>query len=361
MSQNCINKYKSDFTAKFLEIMDKNAYKWKEIQKDKCRSLYSIKSILIYLCFSLIFCLPIIIKPKQDSIFFICLSVLCFICLVITNIINTNKEYQNTVKSRFFPTLVKIFGKDVHYISKYTSYMKEALADNSVDEEDTSNIRTDLGQNLGKVVQYRICNNIIDDSMLYPHKITKRKDEDRLYGKYNDTEFIINETDFGWEVEGRQQPKSYNRMFKGIVMYFKLNKTVKNTVIITSKNMFNKIPKGFEKVEVEYNKFTKKYNVYVENINTSDKNGQIEARYFLNTALLERFMQIQTSFKVSKMCCSIYNDTMLIMLSTRKDLFEMNHLFGKIDDVNQYKHLFNEFASVLSFIDVLNLSSKTKL
>ena len=52
---------------------------------------------------------------------------------------------------------------------------------------------------------------------------------------------------------------------------------------------------------------------------------------------------------------------MLILLQTNKDLFEMNHFFGKIDDVKQYEHLFNEFASVLSFIDVLNLSSKTHL
>ena len=53
---------------------------------------------------------------------------------------------------------------------------------------------------------------------------------------------------------------------------------------------------------------------------------------------------------------------MLVMfLSTNKDLFEMNHLLGKIDDIKQYYHLFDEFASVLSFIEVLNLSSKTKL
>jgi hypothetical protein len=61
------------------------------------------------------------------------------------------------------------------------------------------------------------------------------------------------------------------------------------------------------------------------------------------------------------MCCSVYSNNLLIMLSTNKDLFEMNHLLGRIDDIKQYKHLFDEFTSVLSFIDVLNLSSKTKL
>lgn len=89
--------------------------------------------------------------------------------------------------------------------------------------------------------------------------------------------------------------------------------------------------------------------------------GQIEARYLLNTVFLDRFMQLQTSFRVNKVKCSIYDNSLLIFLYTKKDLFEMNHLFRKIDDITQYKHLFNEFASVLSFMEILNISSKTGL
>lgn len=89
--------------------------------------------------------------------------------------------------------------------------------------------------------------------------------------------------------------------------------------------------------------------------------GQIEARYLLTTVFLDRFMQISTSFDIDEVQCSIFDDSMLILLSTNKDLFEMNHLFGRIDDIHQYDHLFDEFASVLSFIDVLNLASKTGL
>lgn len=49
------------------------------------------------------------------------------------------------------------------------------------------------------------------------------------------------------------------------------------------------------------------------------------------------------------------------MLATKRDLFEINHLFCQIEDIKQYYSLFGEFASVLSFIDVLNLQSKTGL
>ena len=52
---------------------------------------------------------------------------------------------------------------------------------------------------------------------------------------------------------------------------------------------------------------------------------------------------------------------MLVLLATNKDLFELNNMFYRIDDMNQYKKLFDEFASVFSFLEVLNLSSKTGL
>ena len=81
----------------------------------------------------------------------------------------------------------------------------------------------------------------------------------------------------------------------------------------------------------------------------------------MNVSFLERFMQLKTSFRVGQMSCSIYGDTILVLLNTGKDVFEMNHLLGRLDDVKQYSRLFDEFASVLSFIDVLNLASKTKL
>ena len=61
------------------------------------------------------------------------------------------------------------------------------------------------------------------------------------------------------------------------------------------------------------------------------------------------------------MQCSIYDDTMLVLLQTNRDLFEINPLFKKIDDINNYQTLFDEFASVLSFLEILNLSSKTGL
>ena len=112
----------------------------------------------------------------------------------------------------------------------------------------------------------------------------------------------------------------------------------------------------------EYEKFNKKYDVYVQKTQI-DAVGQIEARYLFNTVFMDRFMQLHTSFRIRKMKCSICENYMLILLATNRDLFEINPIFGRIDDINQYKKLFDEISSVLLFLDVLNpsLSSKTGL
>ena len=94
-------------------------------------------------------------------------------------------------------------------------------------------------------------------------------------------------------------------MFKGLAMKFKMNKEIYPRVLILTKYSFTKIPPNFEKVTLEYEKFNKKYDVWVEKY-SNGTSGQVEARYLLNTVFMDRLMHIQTSFRVRKMCCSVY-------------------------------------------------------
>lgn len=349
-----LRKYQNDFTLKFAQIMSEKLPEWKKIQNEKRWSLCSIKSLLTYFGVSLLGYVPGKREYNYDLQFHFYASIVIFIIAVIVNIDNTNKRYQNTIKSTLFPKLVKVFGDEIYYLNEHAGSLIYDLGEKYIKKMNLDDYLTELDTR-----NFIIDNADFENSQLYDHIITSRTGDDRFYGKYNDIKFVINETDFGWNSNDKHN--TYHSMFKGVAMKFFLNKEIKNRVLITSKSIFNKIPKEFEKVNVEYNKFNEKYNVYVNDNGDTSGSGQIEARYLLNTAFLERFMQLHISFSVPKIQCSIYGTNMLIMLSTNKDLFEMNHLFGRIDDTNQYKHLFEEFASVLFLIDILNLSSKTKL
>ncbi len=316
-------KYKNDFTINFAWTMQKHLNKWKIFQQKSRRSLYSFGSILSYIGIGLLGFIPG--KHERDYCleFHIILAIIFFIGAVINNIRTTNKDYQKDIKQTLFPKLLKVFGENISYVNYGII-------------PDTSIMR----------------------SQLFNTMIERREDDDVFQGKYNDVEFVMNETDFGWI--GKDKHRTYHRMFRGLILKFKLNKSIKSRVLIKQKRFFNFGMNNFEKVVLESDKFNKKFDVYANSLDPTIS-CQIEARYLLNTMFIERLMQIQTSFRVNKMDCSVYEDEMLIFLHTGRDLFEMNHLLGKVDDVTQYRHLFEEFASVFSFIDVLNLSSKTRL
>lgn len=323
MTNECMNKYKNQFAIEFAKTMQVSLPQWKRWQKEYIKNLYGKGWLVTYFVAFLMGFLPG--KNEWNYVLkehFIKAIVFCIIsiCLAISV---ENKSYQSDIKKKLFPILLGVFSKDIVYGVGGISYI----------EYNTSML-------LSKDVSY--------DSV-----------DDKFSGVYNDVPFEISESEISNIKKLKNGKSEETTLFKGIAMHFKMQKRIKSRVLIYSKNIFNSVPEGFEKVTMELDEFNKKYNVYVQKDSNAD--GQVEARYLFNVAFLERFMQLQTSFKISKMQCSVYGDSMLILLATNKDLFEMNHLFKRIDDIHQYQHLFNEFASVLSFIDVLNLSSRTGL
>lgn len=316
-----MNRYKGEFTMKFANLMQANIFVWKELQKKFKRKLYTT-DLLWYFGAYLLGYIPTKGETHYNLHFHMWFGLVFVAIAIFTCIRNENKNYQNEIKKTIFQKLLSVFGEGINY-------------------------------GIGC-----ISNSEFENSGLYNHSIESRTDDDCFEGNYNGVNFIMNETDFGYYTRDSKGNRHYNSMFKGAAMRFKMQKQVKARVLIHTKSFFKYVPHGFEKVNLEYADFAKKYEVYVDN---KHSDCQVEARYLLNAAFLDRFMQLKTSFKTNNIKLSTEGDTMYVMLATGRDLFEMNHLFGRIDDVHQYETLFDEFASVLSFMDVLNLSSKTGL
>ena len=207
--------------------------------------------------------------------------------------------------------------------------------------------------------------------------------------------------------------KNSVNVFKGVVIRFNANKQIKNTTIVSSKgdmhvlngfymswwlillyiifiiyglmsirNDFNFehvdintikactgivgiiitiIVCSFKKLKLEFNnsvkledpEFSKRYNVY-----SSD---QVEARYLVTTAFMERFNNLQTAFGTNKVKCSFYNDSIMFAISTEKNLFEVGNLFCSLSNPKQMRTFFNELASILALVDYFKLNEETRL
>lgn len=109
----------------------------------------------------------------------------------------------------------------------------------------------------------------------------------------------------------------------------------------------------FESVVLEDPEFCRKYNVFSAN--------QVEARYLLTTAFMERFKNLQTVFGAKKAKCAFYDDNLMIAISTHKNLFEIGDLMTPLKNSKSINDFYNELSSIYSMVDYFKLNTKTGL
>lgn len=190
-----------------------------------------------------------------------------------------------------------------------------------------------------------ITNNFINNARLFSDYNREYGDES-FKGKYKNVDVKMWETELGKET-GSGKNRSYTVRFKGVLVALEPQRQYKGLTIIKKDNLIDITPQGLEPVHLEDIEFEKEYNVY--------SNDQIEARYVLTTAFMERFKNIQLAFRASKIEASISEQGILLAISTNRDLFKVGKLWRPVADYEQFKTMMEEFASILELIDTLKL------
>lgn len=239
--------------------------------------------------------------------------------------------------------------------------------------------------------------------------------DDSFLGTYRDVNFKVSELLLSGDAA--------KTIFKGVILSFKSNKTINNKTIVTSKSdkslrknskpflweilfiiiflvftgiccfvIFSNVVEGEAKIlfiglggfslyfiyacivgiidkckkvstiikkenlkqlKLEDIEFNKKYLAY-----SSD---EVEGRYLLTPAFMERVKNLQTTFGSNKIKCSFYNDNIMFAISTRKNVFEIGSLFCPLTDPKTMDKFFNEIISIYLMISYFKLDEKTKL
>ncbi len=257
----------------------------------------------------------------------------------------------------------------------------------------------DLTKVFGKVVWKSdvITDKQLDESELFA-SYNRRSCDDGFSGIYNDVPFSISETHLQY-VRHSGKRRTYYTVFKGVIINVAANKNIKDKTIVTTKwdyqtkrgfgfwnvvlsllplvfyivfipdktsmryfligtiiaiviifilcLFFGKVEKPMNAIKLEDPVFSKKFNVY-----SSD---EVEARYLITTAFMDRFTKLNTSFGSNKAKCSFYGDSIMFAISTNKNLFEMGSIFKRLDNPKQITIFFEEIASILAIIDYFKL------
>ena len=120
----------------------------------------------------------------------------------------------------------------------------------------------------------------------------------------------------------------------------------------SAKKLIFKKKTGMQPVNLEDVKFSALYNIY--------STDQIEARYLLTTAFMERFLNIKTAFRAEYIRAEFCRNKLTLVIGVDKDLFAMGSISKKTTG-KTFTELFEELYSVLSLIDELKLNQKTGL
>ena len=190
----------------------------------------------------------------------------------------------------------------------------------------------------------------INKSLVSP-EFSSRVDDDCFEGYYKGVLYNVTETTL---------LKSDNN-FAGVLILIKFNKQIRAKTIIVEKEAFGiyDLPllqtekEVLEEIKLEDIEFSKHYRAFSED--------QVEGRYLVTTAFMERLANLNTVFGTDKTKCSFYDDRIMFAIHTKRDLFELGSLFTSFKTPKQIETFLKEIEAVTNMIDYFKLDEKTKL
>lgn len=185
--------------------------------------------------------------------------------------------------------------------------------------------------------------------------------DDSFAGFYNGVKIEVYEEKLTREVrtnKGRYDKK----VFKGIVIVLDMNKKFSGqTIVYYDWGIFNFmrfVPKyknrdeeiKMPRVVLEDCIFEKEFEVF--------STDQVEARYVLTTAFMERILAVKQRFHGKKVQFSFFDNQLVIAIQTGKDMFETTALFTTTARYGKMREVVSQFEAIFSAIDALKLGQK---
>lgn len=193
---------------------------------------------------------------------------------------------------------------------------------------------------------------IINSKLIEQYNVSHTCDE--IYGSYKNVNLTISEKILTLKTRKSDNRIEKRKIFEGLFILINMNKKFSGHTIIRQKRFFKNLEFNpfskdeFEKVNLEDVEFKKLFEVI-----TTD---QIEARYILTTAFIDRFKKLIKVFSTKKIGCSLHNNKILISVNINKNSFECTKLlFPTTYSVT--KKVFDEIISILKIIEILKLNN----
>lgn len=172
------------------------------------------------------------------------------------------------------------------------------------------------------------------------------KSEDYFEGTHKGAQIKFSEIHL--EQRRRSNKRTYYvTVFKGMAIMIDLPKPkfYGHTILTADSALewFKEKSIGLQRADLVDPEFEKKYSVYT--------NDQVEARYLIHPAMIERIVQIQHAHVSGRLSASYKDKRILILIETKKNLFEPADITIPATDAEALSALRQEVSETLSLVD----------
>lgn len=87
----------------------------------------------------------------------------------------------------------------------------------------------------------------------------------------------------------------------------------------------------------------------------------VEARYYITTAFIERYLKLQKKFKTKNIKCSFFDNKIMFAIPTRRDMFEFCNLFVSLNNRKYIEKFYEDINEIITMIDLFKLDERTGL
>ncbi len=200
-----------------------------------------------------------------------------------------------------------------------------------------------------------LCSSFSDTGIL--HKHDERKHEDAFWGVYQGVELAFEEVKL-IKVTRTNKGTRRNTVFDGVAVMLQMNKRFSGHTIIQEDlgGAFNWIrdkTNKLEAVRLEDPQFEDRFEVY-----TSD---QVEARYLLTPAFMERMLSVAEAFDKAKLRACFRDDRLYLLIPYRKNLFEAASLHKTVLETNSLRTVLRQIQELRGIVDTLKLNERLGL
>jgi len=203
--------------------------------------------------------------------------------------------------------------------------------------------------------EQRIDDDILEKSCLFG-SYNRHYGDDFFSGTYQNVQITVSEEELLFHTNHGKRSCT-TTVFDGIVIMLSMNKNFSGkTVVFKDRGIFNAcygLGSGLQKISLEDSVFEKEFEVY--------GSDQLEARYLLTTAFMERMLKVRNVFKGKQIQFSFFDNRLLIAINTRKNMFESTSIFRSATDRTLVDETFEQITSVIAVADILKLNTRLGL